>query len=249
MSKLYSKYLELKKDDSKTVYLFKSGIFFIALQEDATLLSEELNFKITNFTPEIIKCGFPVSRQEHYFKLLEAKNINFKVLDDKYGVIENYSDYMNNSELKDIINKIININFDEITLEKIEKFIAENLNLELNSKSRYYPCNQGVNFCGFRIWPTHRLLRKHCKTKIKRHINKWNKFWENGELDFNIAMPSIQSWIGHASHCNSYNFKNKVLHKAKFIYNEDVDYGLALSDIGYDDNLKYCENYDDYDFS
>ena len=121
---------------------------------------------------------------------------------------------------------------------KIEAFLKENLELELNHKSRYYPCNQGVNFCGFRIWPTHRLLRKHCKTKIKRHVNKWNKLWNEGKLDFTIAMPSLQSWMGHAGHCNSYNFKTKILKKSEFIYDEQKDYGVALSDIGYDENFK-----------
>ncbi len=40
-----------------------------------------------------------------------------------------------------------------------EKFLKKNLELELNEKSRYYPNKMGVNFCGYRIWPTHRLLR------------------------------------------------------------------------------------------
>lgn len=126
--------------------------------------------------------------------------------------------------------------------QKIIDFIRTHLQLELNEKSRYYPCNQGVNFCGFRIWPTHRLLRKHCKTKIKRHINKWNRLWHEGKLDFEIAMPSLQSWIGHASHCNSYNFKKKILTKADFLYDEYKEYDIQLSDIGYDDSIKYCEN-------
>lgn len=127
--------------------------------------------------------------------------------------------------------------------QKIEIFLREHLELELNNKSRYYPCAQGVNFCGFRIWPTHRLLRKSCKTKVKRHVNKWNKLWKNGDLDYKIAIPSLQSWIGHASHCNSYNFKKNILQKAEFLYDENKEYPIPLSDIGYDFSLKYEEEY------
>ena len=50
----------------------------------------------------------------------------------------------------------------------IEEFVENKLHLSLNQKSRYYPAAQGLNFCGYRIWPTHRLLRKSSKTKIKR---------------------------------------------------------------------------------
>ena len=53
-------------------------------------------------------------------------------------------------------------------------------------------------------------------------------------------MPSLQSWMGHASHCNSYNFKTKILKKSDFIYDEQKDYGVMLSDIGYDNSLKSC---------
>ena len=122
--------------------------------------------------------------------------------------------------------------------DKISEFLKENLHLELNHKSRYYPCAQGVNFCGFRIWPTHRLLRTRSKTKIKKKIRMWNKYWEKGEIDFNIVAPSLQSWIGHASHCNSYLIKKKVLHMAKFLYHENKEYIPVLSDVGYDENLK-----------
>lgn len=129
MSKLYSKYLELKKNDENTIYLFKSGIFFLALDKDATTLAEELNLKVTNLSPEVIKCGFPVSRQEHYFRILEAKNIPFTIIDDTYGIVENYSDYMNNEKLKKVIGEIININFDNITFKEAYEILLSTSNL------------------------------------------------------------------------------------------------------------------------
>lgn len=118
MSKLYSKYSELKNNNPSTLYLFKSGIFFIALQDDAKLLSEELSLRLTNLNEDIIKCGFPVSREEHYIRLLQAKELDFQIIDNTYGVVENYSDYMNNDKLKAVIHKILDINFDEITFKE-----------------------------------------------------------------------------------------------------------------------------------
>lgn len=45
MSKLYSLYEELKKEDCKTIYFFKSGIFYIALASDAVYISNKFNLK------------------------------------------------------------------------------------------------------------------------------------------------------------------------------------------------------------
>lgn len=112
----------------------------------------------------------------------------------------------------------------------VNEFVTNNLKLELNQKSRYYPCNQGLNFCGYRIWPTHRLLRNRCKRKILKKVRKWNKVWETGNLNFSIVMPSLQSWMGHSSHANSYNFKRKVIKQAKFIYHEDEEYPYYFGD-------------------
>ena len=41
MSKLYSIYKKLKESNKDTVYLFKSGIFYIAISDDANLLSSK----------------------------------------------------------------------------------------------------------------------------------------------------------------------------------------------------------------
>ena len=45
MSKLYKKYMSLKINDSSKVYLFKSGIFYIFLDDDARTMSPILNLK------------------------------------------------------------------------------------------------------------------------------------------------------------------------------------------------------------
>lgn len=128
MSKLFSKYLELKKSNSNNIYLFKSGIFFLALQDDAHKLSDELNLKITNLNPDIVKCGFPVSRQEHYFRILEAKGIDFIIIDDTYGIVKDYSDYVNNDKLKNIINKIISIDFDNMSYKEAYELLLDTSN-------------------------------------------------------------------------------------------------------------------------
>lgn len=118
MSKLYSKYIQLKNKNSNNVYLFKSGIFYIALEEDAIKLSESLKLNLTNLNENVVKVGFPVSSRERYVKFLNSLSIPFQFVDETYGVIENYSDYSNNEDLKSIVNKILDIDFDNISFKE-----------------------------------------------------------------------------------------------------------------------------------
>lgn len=59
MSKLYEKYKSLKSENNDKLYLFKSGIFYIFLDEDAKKMSNFLNLKLTNLNESICKCRFP----------------------------------------------------------------------------------------------------------------------------------------------------------------------------------------------
>lgn len=117
MSKLYEKFLELKKEEKTKIYLFKSGIFYIALEEDAKKISNLFNFKITNLNENVIKCGFPEKKLEYYSSLLAQNNINFQIVDLKYSKVENYSDYLNNIKCKNIINTLISIDMNSISFK------------------------------------------------------------------------------------------------------------------------------------
>lgn len=99
----------------------------------------------------------------------------------------------------------------------IENFVETKLHLKLNSKTKYYPSKMGVDFCGYRIFPTHRLLRTSNKTKIKNNIKLWNQKFHNGTLNTTHAVQSFNSWYGHAGHCNSYHLINKMLNRCDFL--------------------------------
>lgn len=103
--------------------------------------------------------------------------------------------------------------------KRIEQFLDDKLHLELNSKSRFYPYSMGVNFCGYRIFTTHILLRTNSKKKIKNNVKKWNRKYSLGTLNIKQSIMCINSWIGHASHCNSYKLKKKILNSCNFLYN------------------------------
>jgi len=97
------------------------------------------------------------------------------------------------------------------TLEKIREFLRDKLKLELNSKTAYFKAIQGINFCGFRIWKTHRLIRSQNKKKIKKKLRKFQKLYKQDKISLQYVTACLNSWKGHASHCNSYHLINKVL--------------------------------------
>lgn len=136
MSKLFAKYSNLKEKNPNVIYLFKSGIFYLALQEDAKLLAEEFGFRVTNLNEDVVKSGFPASRIDYYTTLFQSKHIVFEIVDDTYGVIDNYADYLNNEKTKEIIQELIHLDFNTISFKDaftlLQKY-SENLK-EIYSK-------------------------------------------------------------------------------------------------------------------
>lgn len=141
---------------------------------------------------------------DHYVKRTLKIKYYVRYMDDFILLLDN------KEQCIDIKNKII-------------EFLKDNLHLELNSKSRYYPCKMGVNFCGYRTFCTHRLLRTSSKVKIKNNVKHWNKLYKYKKLDIPLAIQSINSWLGHSNHCNSYKLQQKILRKCDFLYFDNID--------------------------
>ena len=71
-------------------------------------------------------------------------------------------------------------------------FAAEQLKLRI-SRWQVAPISRGINFLGYRIWPSHKLLRKDSVTRAKRKVANFIKPGEDEGLQTFLA-----SWSGHA---------------------------------------------------
>ena len=90
--------------------------------------------------------------------------------------------------------------------KSITSFVNEKLNLRMNkNKTKIFPLKQGVNFTGYKIWHTHKLLRKKSKERIKSKLKKFPKLIRKGDLTKQKAEQMLNSWKGHADHACSYN--------------------------------------------
>ena len=126
MSKLYDNYLFLKANDinsSNTLYIFKSGIFFILLENDAKIASKILDLKITYFTENVVKCGFPINSLKKYINILERTQYNFKIIDNSKNINYSIDDYIINDNIEKLLSKISTIDTNTLSVKEAYNFI------------------------------------------------------------------------------------------------------------------------------
>ena len=118
-SKLYKRYISLKIEDPKAFYLFKSGIFYIFISDDARLMAPALDLKLANLNPYIKKCGFPVSSSEKYFKKIKDLQINVKIIDLTDMTFDtNLDKYLNAQQIFAIIDEFLKIDVDNLSISQ-----------------------------------------------------------------------------------------------------------------------------------
>lgn len=123
MSRLYDVYNKLKAKNKETIYLFKSGVFYISLEDDAKKLSSKYDFKVTNLNSEIVKCGFPCSSFDKYYMLFTKDKLKFKIIEN--NTIFDGNDYLKNQKISTLLDKIDNININNLSVSEAYRFIEE----------------------------------------------------------------------------------------------------------------------------
>lgn len=98
---------------------------------------------------------------------------------------------------------------------QIESFLAISLQLSTNSKTQVFPVSTGraLDFVGYRIYATHKLLRKCTEKRFKHKVKRLRRMYANSEIELSDIKPVIASYIGCASHTNSYNLLRCTLSK------------------------------------
>lgn len=101
--------------------------------------------------------------------------------------------------------------------DQIERYINHELLLEFNNKTGIFPITQGIDFVGYRIWPTHRLLRKRSVKKLKHKLRVFERKYATGDIKLKDIDCSIQSWMGHAQHADTYRLRSKIFNEFKLV--------------------------------
>ena len=90
-------------------------------------------------------------------------------------------------------------------LAGIEQFLDERLHLALNRKTRIFPITAGVDWLGYRIWTTHRLLRRRSVIGMRRAVKSLARRYVAGTVSAQLVRSVVMSWMGHAQHASAYH--------------------------------------------
>lgn len=118
MSKIYNQYVLLKIRQPYKKYLFKSGIFYIFIDEDAKELSGILNLKLSMLNSNIVKCGFPMQSLDKYMKILKDYGYAVEIVDLSNNSISNYDNYKESILITSFLKNISEIKVDSLSISQ-----------------------------------------------------------------------------------------------------------------------------------
>ncbi len=95
--------------------------------------------------------------------------------------------------------------------QAIGQFLAT-LRLTMHEgSSTVYPTKTGIPFLGFRLYPTHRRLKRYSGVAFSRRLRKSYKEFSRGELSRDDLDARVQGWIAHAQHGDTWGLRRSLL--------------------------------------
>ncbi|WAK79542.1 reverse transcriptase [Clostridium phage Saumur] len=129
------------------------------------------------------------------------------------------------------MDDIIILHHDKKYLEEVKQniaaFLGEKLNLQLNKKTCIRPTSMGIEFVGFRVWSTHRKLRKKTAKKLKGRLRYMFHAYTIGEIDKETLDRSVSSYRGILKHFDSYGLRKSLNEMYKREVNREYDSGRS----------------------
>ena len=92
----------------------------------------------------------------------------------------------------------------------------ERLRLHAN-KAHIVPVGDGLDLLGYRVFPTHRRLRNDNGWRFIRKLRRFAKGYAKRSMDWEDFDPSVQSWIGHASHAHTVGLRESIFSRIVFV--------------------------------
>ena len=88
-----------------------------------------LNLRLTNLNENVLKCGFPVNNLNKYLDLIRNLGYEIYIVDSLVDEAIPTKNYLLNSSIKNLINKMSSIDVDSLSIKEAYSLI-ESLRLE-----------------------------------------------------------------------------------------------------------------------
>lgn len=203
MKKSYREYYVLKMDVSKYFNSIDKNILYIILKrriKDPKVLwlikkiltaqNRRTGLEIGNYTSQTFANIYLNEVDQYAVNELKVKYY-YRYMDDTVILVKT------KKEAKEILNKI-------------EKFLKENLNLSLNKKTQIFKSKQGINFCGYKINEYRLKIRDKGKKKFKKKVKKLLNEIKEGKITSKDARIYLTGHIGYFETANTYNLKKEI---------------------------------------
>ena len=99
---------------------------------------------------------------------------------------------------------------------EMDTYLAQ-LRLKLHPhKCQVSPVKDGIDFLGYRIFPTHRQLRASSVRRARRRLHRLREDYERGDISWADVNHSVQSWLGHVKHADTYGLRRAIFSETVF---------------------------------
>lgn len=75
------------------------------------------------------------------------------------------------------------------------------------SKWSVHRANQGINMLGYRIWPTHKLLRRRALVAFRRDARRLRAGIDRGDVSPADLTSRVKSFVAHAKHADTWRLR------------------------------------------
>lgn len=104
-------------------------------------------------------------------------------------------------------------------LATIREFLDARLRLTLNVKTRVFPASQGVDFAGYRHWPSYKLPRKRNVRRAARRFAGLTRSWAAGRVGMDTVRSCVASFVGYMKHCKGWKSAGSALDRLMLVGN------------------------------
>jgi retron-type reverse transcriptase len=81
-------------------------------------------------------------------------------------------------------------------------------------RAQVYPVTTGIPFLGFRLYPDYRRLKRRKGVAFARRWRQLLRLFAQGEISSEALEASLQAWIAHAKHGDTWGLRRSLIWKA-----------------------------------